>query len=192
MIKREVKHDVPQGMQRFVFNMRRPLFQDIRVREALGYALDFQWYNKTYFYNSYKRSKSYWNNCDLGSTRPAGGRRAGAPGALSRPRARDRVHRRVRSAGLSRSHGLPRRPAHRVRRCSRRQAGAIQGNRLVNDATGQPFEFEFMNDEPQARAGDPAVPAESRAARHQGHHPQRRRGPGRHPYRASTTSTCSA
>lgn len=60
-----IKNENPAGMQAFAFNLRRPLFQDIRVRQALGYAYDFEWANKTMFFNSYTRSDSYFANSEL-------------------------------------------------------------------------------------------------------------------------------
>ena len=45
IIKEEIPHDIPQPMQAFVFNIQRPMFSDCRVREALTYALDFEWMN---------------------------------------------------------------------------------------------------------------------------------------------------
>ena len=54
-----------QGMQGFVLNQRRAQFQDIRVREALTYAFDFEWANKTLFYGQYKRTDSYFDNTEL-------------------------------------------------------------------------------------------------------------------------------
>lgn len=54
-----------QGMQGFVLNQRRAPFQDIRVREALTYAFDFEWANKTLFYGQYKRTDSYFDNTEL-------------------------------------------------------------------------------------------------------------------------------
>jgi microcin C transport system substrate-binding protein len=62
----------PAGMQGFVYNLRRPLFQDVRVREALGYAYDFEWANKTMFYGAYTRTSSYFANSELAAR--------GAPG----------------------------------------------------------------------------------------------------------------
>jgi microcin C transport system substrate-binding protein len=53
------------GMQGFAVNIRRPLFQDERVRQALGYALDFQWLNRQLFYDQYGRISSYFMNSDL-------------------------------------------------------------------------------------------------------------------------------
>lgn len=60
-----IKNANPQGMQAFAFNLRRPMFQDIRVRQALGYAYDFEWANKTMFYNAYSRSDSFFANSEL-------------------------------------------------------------------------------------------------------------------------------
>ncbi len=60
-----IKNENPQGMQAFVFNLRRPLFQDIRVREALGLAFDFEWTNKTIFNSAYQRVDSYFSNSEL-------------------------------------------------------------------------------------------------------------------------------
>lgn len=67
IIKLELRHEQTQGMQGFIFNLRRQLFQDIRVRKALAYALDFEWSNQHLFYSQYVRSNSYFNNSDLGS-----------------------------------------------------------------------------------------------------------------------------
>ena len=53
------------GMQGFAMNLRRPIFKDVRVREALGYALDFEWLNRQIFYDQYSRINSYFQNSDL-------------------------------------------------------------------------------------------------------------------------------
>lgn len=57
-----------QGMQGFILNTRRPLFQDPLVREALTYAFNFEWANKTLFYGQYTRTDSYFDNSELGAT----------------------------------------------------------------------------------------------------------------------------
>lgn len=68
LLKREVPNDRPAGMQGYVFNVRRPLFQDRRVRQALAYAFDFEWSNKSLFYGQYKRSRSFFDNSELAAT----------------------------------------------------------------------------------------------------------------------------
>lgn len=65
IVQEEIPHSQPVGMQGFVFNERRELFQDRTLRRALGYALDFEWSNKNLFYGQYKRTRSYFQNSEL-------------------------------------------------------------------------------------------------------------------------------
>ena len=58
----------PKGMNAFVFNTRRPVFADIRVREALGLLFDFDWVNRNLFDGVYERTSSYFQGSDLAST----------------------------------------------------------------------------------------------------------------------------
>src|SRR5207253_2919275 len=65
-VKREVLPDeTPSGAQGWFINLRREKFQDPRVREALIYAFDFEWTNKTIMYGAYKRTHSVFQNSDL-------------------------------------------------------------------------------------------------------------------------------
>ncbi len=57
----------PKGMSGFVFNTRRPLFEDVRVREALGYLFDFEWVNRNLYFGLVTRSDSYFAGSDLSS-----------------------------------------------------------------------------------------------------------------------------
>jgi microcin C transport system substrate-binding protein len=66
--KTELPHQNNAGMQGFVFNLRKPIFQDIRVRQAINLAYDFEWANKNLFYNQYKRCYSYFSNSELASS----------------------------------------------------------------------------------------------------------------------------
>ena len=66
--KEEIPHDRSTGMQAFAFNTRRALFQDRTVREALAYAFDFEWSNRTLFYGQYERTRSYFDNSELAAT----------------------------------------------------------------------------------------------------------------------------
>jgi microcin C transport system substrate-binding protein len=65
IIKEEVQHGRPAGMQGFLYNIRRPVFADKTVRKALAYAFDFDWSNKQFAYGSYKRTDSYFENSEL-------------------------------------------------------------------------------------------------------------------------------
>ena len=65
--KEQIANEVPTGMQAYVYNTRRPMFRDRRVRDALAYALDFEWTNKNLFYGAYTRTTSYFSNSELAS-----------------------------------------------------------------------------------------------------------------------------
>jgi microcin C transport system substrate-binding protein len=68
IIKEELLNENPTGMQAWVFNTRKEIFKDKNVRLALTYAFDYEWTNKTLFYNQYTRTKSYFSNSELASS----------------------------------------------------------------------------------------------------------------------------
>jgi microcin C transport system substrate-binding protein len=63
-----IPHKQPTGMQAFAMNIRRPVFQDPRVRQALAHAFDFEWTNRNLFYDQYTRTESYFSNSELAAT----------------------------------------------------------------------------------------------------------------------------
>lgn len=67
-----IKAELPDGSiasgQAWVFNLRRPEFQDIRVRQAIGLMFNFEWSNKTLFYGLYDRVNSFWDNSPLAAS----------------------------------------------------------------------------------------------------------------------------
>jgi microcin C transport system substrate-binding protein len=65
IIKGEFDHQRPAGMQGFIYNIRRDVFKDIKVREAVSYAFDFEWANKQYAFGAYQRNQSYFENSEL-------------------------------------------------------------------------------------------------------------------------------
>lgn len=67
LVKEYFSHNRPLGMEGFFFNTRRKLFKDIRIRQALILAFDFEWTNRQYFRNTYARTTSYFFNTDLAS-----------------------------------------------------------------------------------------------------------------------------
>lgn len=68
IIKRNIPDHRPQGMQSFVFNARKEKFSDRRVREAIGLSMDYEWLNKTIFYDAYTRNSSFFQNTDFAAT----------------------------------------------------------------------------------------------------------------------------
>jgi peptide/nickel transport system substrate-binding protein len=72
VVKEELRNDNPKGLEGFVFNTRRPFFQDVRLREALGMMFDFEWINANLYSGLYTRTKSFFDESTLSSSgRPA-------------------------------------------------------------------------------------------------------------------------
>lgn len=67
ILKEEIAHERPTGMQAFAYNIRLPKFSDKRVREALSYTFDFEWTNKNIFYGAYTRTNSFFSNSEFAS-----------------------------------------------------------------------------------------------------------------------------
>ena len=76
IIRGEIAHGRPSGMHGFVFNTRRPIFADRRVREALALTFDWQWINQRLFRGQFRRIESYYDNSPLGFSGPAVGHEA--------------------------------------------------------------------------------------------------------------------
>jgi len=147
MKKQVFEHDMPSGMQGFAYNMRRPLFWDPKVREALAYAFDFTWSNQNLFYGQYVRTRSYFDNSELASS----GLPNDAQLALLEPLRGD-IPERV----FTEEYVPPSTDGPRGLRGNLRQAAAllqeagweIRDGRLVNPTTGGPFAFEILLSSP--------------------------------------------
>jgi peptide/nickel transport system substrate-binding protein len=72
IVRDTVTNGMPQPSQFLVFNTRRPVFADIRVRRALTMLFDFEWINRNYFFGLYRRSGGYFAGSELSAYgRPA-------------------------------------------------------------------------------------------------------------------------
>ncbi|TQF78339.1 ABC transporter substrate-binding protein [Elioraea sp. Yellowstone] len=142
----EIPHELPTGMQAFVFNLRRPLFQDRRVREALMLAFDFEWANANLFYGAYARTRSYFSNSELASSGlPQGEERA----LLERYRGRipEEVFTREFTLPVTDGSGNNREQLRRALELLRAAGWRVANQRMVN-AQGQPFSFELLLSSP--------------------------------------------
>lgn len=73
LIKKELKHGNAGDFQGFLFNTRRDKFKDVRVRQAIALAMDFEWLNRQLFYNAYTRVRGYFVGSDFEATdKPTG------------------------------------------------------------------------------------------------------------------------
>jgi peptide/nickel transport system substrate-binding protein len=72
VIRDSIRTGLPQPSEFFVFNTRRPVFSDIRVRRALTLLFDFEWINRNYFFGLYGHSASFFAGSELSAyERPA-------------------------------------------------------------------------------------------------------------------------
>jgi peptide/nickel transport system substrate-binding protein len=67
VLKEALPTGVPKASSYYVFNTRRPIFSDIRVREAISLLFDFEWINHAYFFDLYRRSASFFDDSELSS-----------------------------------------------------------------------------------------------------------------------------
>jgi microcin C transport system substrate-binding protein len=68
LVKVEFKHRLPTGFQSYVLNTRRDKLKDVRVRQALDLALDYEWMNRQMFYGGYQRVQDLFGNSDCQAT----------------------------------------------------------------------------------------------------------------------------
>ncbi len=141
--KAQIRHQRPTGMQAFVFNTRREMFADRRLRQALAYAFDFEWSNKTLFYGQYARTESYFSNSELAST----GLPEGAELALLeryRGRIPDEVFTKPYKPPATNGSGRIRKNLRAAFKLLKAAGWEVKDGKLVNPKTGQPMSFEFL------------------------------------------------
>jgi len=134
----------PKGMEGFVFNARRPLFADVRVREALGMLFDFEWINRNYFFDLYHRTASYFEGSELSARgRPADPRErellAAYPDAV-----RPDVMAGTWAPPVSDGSGRDRDTLRRALALLAAAGYELKGTELRERASGRPFTFEIL------------------------------------------------
>ncbi|MDT8390791.1 MAG: extracellular solute-binding protein [Lentisphaeria bacterium] len=73
IVRREIPHQRPMGMQGFGFNLRRDVFSSLKTRFALAMAMDFDWMNRNLFYDQYQRANCFYGNSpDMTNLDPPG------------------------------------------------------------------------------------------------------------------------
>ncbi len=138
----EIPHKNSSGMQGFVYNLRKPLFQDIRVREALMLAYDFQYANSTLFFNMYNRTDSYFDNSSLASF----GIPEGAELAVLKPYV-DQLPPELFTHPFTLPEHNDRKATRNYLRQAKKllaEAGWTIQDGVLKNAAGQPFEFEIL------------------------------------------------
>ncbi|SNR91944.1 extracellular solute-binding protein [Pseudomonas segetis] len=142
LIKEELKNSNPTGMQGFIFNIRRDLFKDSRVREAFGLLFDFEWANKQLFNGAYTRTRSYFDNSELASR----GLPDEAELKILEP-LRDKIPAKVFTdeftLPVTKATGMIREQQRRAYQLLQEAGWRVEGDQML-DATGKPVSFEFL------------------------------------------------
>jgi microcin C transport system substrate-binding protein len=148
LIKAEIPHELPAGMQAFVFNTRNPLFADRNVRWALNHAFDFEWTNNALFYGAYTRSDSYFANSELAAT----GLPEGAERALLEPyrdQLPDSLFTEAYAPPRNADRGSIRRNLITAKHLLEKAGWEQKGDTLRHKDTGQVFAFEILLVQPE-------------------------------------------
>lgn len=143
LVKGEFKHRQPSGFQSYVLNTRRSQFKDVRVRQALGLAMDYEWMNRQMFYNAYQRVNGLFGNTDCQAT--------GLPGAeelaLLAPLRKD-----IPAAALGPMTVPPRtdgdsslRANLRLAQALLKEAGWEVRDGVLRNAKNEPFVIEYLD-----------------------------------------------
>jgi peptide/nickel transport system substrate-binding protein len=144
VIKEVLPTGIPKSSTFFVFNTRRAVFADIRVREGISLLFDFEWVNHSYFFDLYKRTASYFEGSALSSHgRPADQRErallAAFPGAV-----RADVLAGTWSPPVSDGSGRDRSTLKRALELFNTAGYELRGTELVERRSGRPLSFEIM------------------------------------------------
>ncbi|MBV8242006.1 MAG: ABC transporter substrate-binding protein [Hyphomicrobiales bacterium] len=144
VLKEALPTGVPKLSSYFVFNTRRAVFSDIRVREAISLLFDFEWINHSYFFDLYQRSASYFDGSELSSHgRPADQREK----ALLAPFAeavRADVLDGTWSPPVSDGSGRDRVTLKRALDLFAAAGYELRGTALVERKSGRPLTFEIL------------------------------------------------
>ncbi len=141
--KENIAHNRSSGMQAFVFNTRREIFKDHRVREALSFAFDFEWSNKNLFYGQYARTRSYFDNSELAATRVPEGDEL----KLLEPyrgRIPNELFTQEYNPPKSDGSGNIRRNLRKASKILTDAGWVVKGRKRVNEKTGKPLTFEVL------------------------------------------------
>jgi peptide/nickel transport system substrate-binding protein len=144
VIKESFSNGLPKFSSDYVFNTRRQIFADIRVRQAIALLFDFQWINRDFFYNLYRRSASFFDDSELSAYHRAADERERA---LLEPFA-DAVRADVLdgtwSPSVSDGSGRDRTMLRQALTLLAAAGYELKGTVLRNRTTGRPLSFEIM------------------------------------------------
>ncbi|WP_231566500.1 extracellular solute-binding protein [Vibrio caribbeanicus] len=143
IVKEEIAHERPANAQAFVFNTQQAIFKDPKVRQALNYAMDFEWMNNNLFYNQYTRTRSYFQNTEY----EAKGTPQGDELALL-TKYKDQLPPRLFTEEfqppVTDGSGRIRSQMRSAFKLLKKAGWELKDKVMTNTATGEPFSFELL------------------------------------------------
>ena len=143
IVKEEQPNDAAQDARWLAFNIQRPIFEDRKVREAIGLAFDFEWMNKALFYGAYSRANSYFQNTEYAAR--------DYPHAdeliLLAPMKKDlppEVFTSIYNPPKSNGNGFDRENLLKAMTLLKEAGWELKDQKLINVKTGKPFTFELL------------------------------------------------
>jgi peptide/nickel transport system substrate-binding protein len=144
IVREQVRIQLPKGMNGLVFNTRRPVFKDPKVREALGYLFDFDWLNRNLYYGLLKRADSYFADSELSSIGRPADKRERALLALFPDAVRADIMEGRWTPPASDGSGRDRTTARQALALLEEAGWVLDDNVLRRKDTGEPFVFEML------------------------------------------------
>jgi len=144
IVKETFHTGLPKTFSAFIFNTRRPIFADVRVREALGLLLDFQWLNRNFFFGRYQRSASYFEGSELSARGRAADARERALLAPFPRAVRADIMNGAWQPTVTDGSGRDRNTLKRALALLRAAGYELSGTVLRSHTTHQPFAFEIL------------------------------------------------
>ena len=144
VLKEALPTGVPKASSYYVFNTRRPIFSDIRVREAISLLFDFEWINHAYFFDLYRRSASFFDDSELSSHGRAADQREKALLAPFPDAVRADVLDGTWSPPVTDGSGRDRATLKRALNLFAAAGYELRGTELVERKTGRQLVFEIL------------------------------------------------
>ncbi len=147
IIKTEISHSLPTGMQAFVINLRKNKFQNKDLRKALNYAFDFEWVRDKIFYGAYKRTNSYFVNTEFASNKLPKNKELEILKKLKNQFPQDipnEVFNTIYQNKISDGSGYNRKNLLEAQKILQNAGYYLENDKLIDPRTKKPLEIEFL------------------------------------------------
>lgn len=143
ILKQDDENKAAQDTRWLAFNIQRPIFKDVRIREALTLAFDFDWMNKALYYSAYRRADSYFQNTDYAASKYPDAAELVWLAPL-KGKVPDEVFSQLYQPPRTNGSGNDRANLLKATALLKQAGWTVKNQQLINNATGKPFNFELL------------------------------------------------